>query len=69
MGIVMDMSSYEIDRSAAMEEPYGAEVLCAGWNPALALMHAEAEKTTGLPPDLAAADAEAFLRTMYAWQR
>jgi hypothetical protein len=62
----MDMSSYEIEREEP--PPYGDEVLCAGWVPALALHQPHAEKTA-LPADLAAMDVEAFLQKMYACQR
>ncbi len=32
----MDMSSYEVERDAAIATDYGDEVLCAGWIPSLA---------------------------------
>ena len=72
MGIVMNMSSYEIEREDATKFEYGEEVLCSGWNPAVALacqQHAVAERQMTMPSSLAAMDAEAFLQKMYAFQR
>lgn len=66
MTIVMNMSGYEIEREAV--EQYGDEVMCAGWNPQLALVgeHANVKKT--MPDDLAIADVGEFLNRMYAYQ-
>jgi hypothetical protein len=74
MGIVMNMSSYEIERDDAMEAEYGEEVLYSGWNPAVALacqQHAlyRTDRQMAMPPILAAVDAEVFLQKMYACQR
>ena len=74
MGVVMNMSSYEIERDDAMEAEYGAEVLCSGWNPAVALecqLHllAATNPQMAMPSSLAAVDAEVFLQKMYAFQR
>ena len=74
MGIVMDMSSYEVERDEALEAEYGAEVLYAGWNPALNLScqqydFAHTDGHAEMPASLAAADAELFLQKMYAFQR
>ena len=70
MGVVMDMSSYEIERS---ETEYGEEVLCSGWNPALNLACQQIPQTEAehgkLPPSLATVDAETFLQRMYTYQR
>ena len=73
MGVVMNMSSYEIERDSS-EAEYGEEVMCAGWNPAVALvsqqqMVAMANRDASMPAELAAMDAELFLQKMYAWQR
>ncbi len=74
MGVVMNMSSYEIERDDAMEAEYGEEVLYSGWNPAVTLacqQHA-LSRTDGqmaMPPILATVDAEVFLQKMYACQR
>lgn len=74
MGVVMNMSSYEIERNDAMEAKYEEEVLCSGWNPAVALACQQyslplAEKQMAMPSSLATVDAEAFLQKMYAFQR
>jgi hypothetical protein len=71
MGVVMDMSSYTIEHND--DAGYGDEVLCSGWNPALALACAEAAARNPAPHDtmpasLANADAETFLQKMYACQ-
>ncbi|MBI5659628.1 MAG: hypothetical protein HZC43_08785 [Nitrosomonadales bacterium] len=73
MGIVMNMSSYEIEQNP-VEEEYGDEVMFAGWNPAVALLHQQAvaesaDRQAAMPADLATVDAESFLRKMYAYQR
>ncbi len=64
----MDMSSYEVERDAAIATDYGDEVLCAGWIPSLAC-HQPYTKETALPADLARVDVDAFLRKMYRCQR
>jgi hypothetical protein len=74
MGVVMNMSSYEIERDYAMEAEYGEEVLCSGWNPDVALacqQHAlpRADRQMTMPSILAAVDAEVFLQKMYTCQR
>jgi hypothetical protein len=72
MGIVMNMSNYEIENFDLMEAEYGEEVLCSGWNPALALasqQHARPQTDphiTIMPSSLATIDTEVFLQKMYA---
>ena len=73
MGVMMNMSNYEIERDS-MEAEYGDEVMCAGWNPAVALVcQKQMVVPTGgqmpMPADLAAVDAESFLQKMYTNQR
>jgi len=73
MGIVMNMSSYEIERDS-METEYGEEVMYAGWNPAIALvcqqqMAVPKNRQMSMPAELATTDAELFLQKMYAYQR
>lgn len=73
MGIVMNMSSYEIEPDP-METEYGEEVMFAGWNPAVALLRLQtvaesADRQAAMPADLAMVDAESFLRKMYALMR
>lgn len=66
--VTMDMSSFEIERNHSIA--YGDEVMCAGWNPALALQHPSANgKPDSLPPDMRAVDTEAFLQRMYVYQQ
>lgn len=72
MSVVMNMGSCEIERDEGMEAEYGEEVLCSGWNPVIALaypQHSLPETDIQMPPNLTAADAEAFLQKMYAYQR
>ena len=73
MGVVMNMSSYEIERDS-MEAEYGEEVMYAGWNPAVSLVCQQqvvvpTDREMSLPADLAMVDAELFLQKMYTWQR
>ena len=82
MGTTMDRSSYEIEQ-AAMEIEYGEEIMCAGWNPAVALvceqllqvptdeeMSVAAElAVSNTPADISTAVSEIFLRKMYSYQR
>ena len=72
MGIVMNMSSYEIECDSR-EEVYGEEVMCAGWNPSVALLCqqqliAPSNRQMTMPADLATVDAELFLQKIYAFQ-
>jgi hypothetical protein len=76
----MDMCSGNVDG-----DRYDAEVMCAGWNPEIAVMGkaiAQAatrlveerlgrarERELQMPVDVAAMEGEAFLREMYAAQR
>lgn len=73
MGIVMNMSSYEIERDS-MENEYGEEAVRAGCNPMPALacqqqLLASYNRQAAMPADLAAVDVELFLKKMYAFQR
>lgn len=70
--VTMDMSEYEIERGDSKTEEYGDEVLCAGWNPSLALQqhtYTERSQTSAMPRELAAVDINIFLKKMYACQR
>jgi hypothetical protein len=70
MGVVMNISSYEVE---CYEAEYGDEVLCAGWNPAVMLacqqLSISQPGRMQMPSDLATIDAEMFLQKMYAYQR
>jgi hypothetical protein len=73
MSITMNMSSYEIDQ-ASMEEEYGTEIMCAGWNPAVDLMCQQllfipTERQMSMPTDLSEVIADLFLAKMHAYQR
>lgn len=73
MGIVMDMSSYEIE-SDPSDVGYSDEVLCSGWNPAINLICQQVvveqtSRKTSMPAELAIVDAELFLQKMYSYQR
>lgn len=68
----MSMSDCKIVQNDSTEESYSDEVLCAGWNPAIALQqHAyfEQSRTPAIPLELVAVDVEQFLQKMYAYQR
>ncbi|MDO9011154.1 MAG: hypothetical protein Q7U78_05000 [Gallionella sp.] len=63
MGIVtMNMSSYEIERNDAVT--YGDEVMCAGWNPALAL-RSQVESRNAMPADMLTMNARVFMDRMF----
>jgi len=75
MLVTMDMCSDTVD------DDYASEVMCAGWNPEVAMLHRRAaelatqlirhqsQPTAGMPSDLAAMDVENFLDRMYSSQR
>lgn len=69
MGVVMDMSSYEIERNPIETE----ETVRVGWNPEFALacqqQLAPCNKQTAMSADLAMVDVELFLEKMHAYQR
>lgn len=71
MAIVMDMSSYAVERVEEVVETYDDEVMYAGWNPQLAVAETAhiAPAHPAFPSSLAEADIETFLRKMYANQR
>lgn len=75
MLVTMDMCSVKVDSD------YTSEVMCAGWNPEIAmlqgraaelaaqLIHYQTQHAGGMPADVAAMDVETFLERMYASQR
>ena len=70
--VTMNMSDYQAERDNSMETEYGDEVLCAGWNPSLALqqhIQTERNRPAAMPLDLVEADIGLFLKKMYAFQR
>jgi len=74
MLVTMDMCSVKAGSD------YTTEVMCAGWNPEIAMMqdravelaeqliHYQSQRAGGMSVDVAAMDAEAFLVRMYASQ-
>ena len=72
MAIVMNMSGYEVERALVAPGEYDDEVMCAGWNPQLALAGespvAQINKHVNLLADLANVDVDAFLKKIYACQ-
>jgi hypothetical protein len=74
MGSTVKMSSYKVDLAETITDEYGDEVLCSGWNPAVALacqqyLAPRSELPISIPASLALVDAEVFLQRMYAYQR
>jgi hypothetical protein len=75
MLVTMDMCS------AKVENDYTSEVMCAGWNPEIAMMQGGAAELAtqliqyqsrpegGMSAAVAAMDVETFLQRMYASQR
>ena len=75
MLVTMDMCSVKVDSD------YTSEVMCAGWNPEIAIMQGrtaelavqliqyQSQRAGTMPADVAAMDAEAFLERMYSSQR
>jgi hypothetical protein len=73
MGVTMNMSSYEIEPDDTMKAEYDEEILCSGWNPAVALAcqqhtFALTDSPMNMPSSLATVDADVFLLKMYACQ-
>lgn len=74
MLVTMDMCSVKV------ENDYTSEVMCAGWNPEIAMMqgraaelaaqliHYQSQRAADMPADIAAMNVEAFLERMYASQ-
>ena len=67
------VSEYETGLEAPVNEDYGDEVLCAGWNPQLVLASANPVTQLNRPvnplADLANADVDTFMKRMYEHQR
>jgi hypothetical protein len=73
MATVMNMGSYEIEHVDVVTDQYDDEVMCAGWNPQLALVAdwpvAEVDKHMAYYSHMADMDVDAFLQQMYKYQR
>lgn len=61
-----------IERETLMDQEYGEEVLCSGWNPQLTLALegtvAQTDRHINLPADLVDMDVDAFLKKMCEYQ-
>ena len=73
MAVVMDMSSYVVEGSSAVEAERNDRARCSGWNPQLELATQQhlvslTDRHATLPVSLLTADAEMFLQKMYAFQ-
>ena len=73
MSTTTSISSYEFEHDS-MEAEYGAEIMCAGWNPAVDLLCQQqlliqTEKLKAMPTDLSAVIEELFLAKMFSYQR
>jgi hypothetical protein len=72
MATIMNMSGYEVEHEEMSIEEYGDEVMCAGWNPQLAMLRnrpaVTADKHKAYMPEMADVDIDAFLQLMYKYQ-
>jgi hypothetical protein len=70
--LAKNMDADDIGPEALVDETYSDEVMCAEWNPQLALMNeslfARTGKHAALPAALAAVDVDAFLKRIYEYQ-
>lgn len=63
---IMNMSQGNIERDGSLNAEYDDEVMCSGWNPALAMTQLVPEsKHASFPAELATVDVENFLKKMY----
>ena len=72
MGIPVEVKEYGTASDMMMDQ-YGEEIMCAGWNPTVALVSQPqllepVRRDDTMPADLVTADVELFLRRMYAYQ-
>jgi hypothetical protein len=63
------MDSIQSGGDAANDAKYGVEVLCAGWNPLVAVGAGPVEAARGLVVELANVDVQAFLARFYQFQQ
>ena len=73
MKVNMDMSNYEIEYER-IEDDYGEEILCSGWNPEVDSVRQQLQlvptsEQLAMPEGLATEVAELFMRKMYSYQR
>ncbi len=57
------------DSASPLPTEYGAEVLCAGWNPAAASLPEVTAASCARSGNVAAVDAESFLASFYRLQQ
>ncbi len=67
-----DRNGSDFEQDAPLPERYSDEVMCAEWNPQIALVNeglfARTGKHVALPADLSTVDVDAFLQRMYEFQ-
>ncbi|HUX92023.1 MAG TPA: hypothetical protein VMV48_15150 [Gallionellaceae bacterium] len=64
--VIMNMSQGNIERAEPVTVEYGDEIMCSGWNPALAMTQLVPEdKHRSFPAELLGVDLESFLHKMY----
>jgi hypothetical protein len=71
MGSLMKMSEYGINPDTPLDTEYDDEIMCAGWNPSIALAYqqqpiADSGRQMAMQAELSKADAELFLQKIYA---
>jgi hypothetical protein len=68
--IVMNMNGCDVEHEVVVNEEYDDEVMCAGWNPQLALVAENPEVLVhvNVPAELAHVDIDTFLKRMYEYQ-
>lgn len=70
--IVMNMNGCDVEHEVVVNEEYDEEVMCAGWNPQLALVAedpaVQVNRHVNLPGELANVDIDTFLKRMYEYQ-
>ena len=67
-----NVNGCDIEHEAIVDEGYSEEVMCAGWNPQLALANEipveQINKQDNLPADPANVEVDTFLKRMYESQ-
>ena len=67
-----NVNGCDIEHEAIVDEGYSEEVMCAGWNPQLALVAenpvVQINRHVGVPAELAYVDIDTFLKRMYEYQ-
>ena len=64
--MIMNMSQGNIERDEPVMAEYDDEIMCSGWNPALAMTQiVHEDKHRSFPAELVGVDLESFLTKMY----